>query len=228
LTTLASYTTEGVVYATHSVGLARSLSERVYSFQLQERRSVVSLFEQTPNYPEFIGEMSFSSYRELGFENLLLVEGVHEVRTVQQLMRKLGTDHKTVIIPLGGRQLIRGGLDHEFQELKRLSDKIAVLVDSERSSADTDAIPEVKAFAQMCHALEFSVHITGLRAVENYFSAAAVKAAKGPEYEALSPYQLLRAAQRPWGKEDNWRIAMYMTREELLNTDIGQFLANLS
>jgi len=54
LTSLASYVIEGVTFATHSVGLARSTADRVYSFQKDGYRSVAKPFEQTPNFAEFV------------------------------------------------------------------------------------------------------------------------------------------------------------------------------
>jgi ABC-type Mn2+/Zn2+ transport system ATPase subunit len=68
LTTLAAYTTDGVIYATHSLGLARATADRIYSFQKHGHTSITRIFEQTPNYVEFVGELSFGGYRELGFD----------------------------------------------------------------------------------------------------------------------------------------------------------------
>ena len=132
LTSLTSYTKHGVMFATHSLGLARASSDRVYSFQKDGYRSFAKPFEQTPEFAEFVGEMSFSSFKEMGFDTILLVEGVTEVKAVQQFLRALKKDHQIVVVPLGGGQLIRGGVQAELAELKRLSDHIAVLIDSER------------------------------------------------------------------------------------------------
>src|SRR6185295_7592740 len=71
LTSLAAYTEYGVVFASHSVGLARAVSDRIYTFQKIGDSGTVKLFEQTPNFAEFIGEMSFSSFKEIGCDRML-------------------------------------------------------------------------------------------------------------------------------------------------------------
>ena len=136
LTTLASYSTVGLMFATHSMGLARAVGTRLYSFRrVKEGRSQVRDFEATPRYAEFIGELGFSGYQELGFDKILLVEGPTEVTTFQQFLRLLGKDHKIVILPLGGASLINKDLGEQLSELKRISKNIAAVIDSERPSA---------------------------------------------------------------------------------------------
>ncbi|MDB6031003.1 MAG: hypothetical protein JWM16_1341 [Verrucomicrobiales bacterium] len=62
LTTLASYTQDAVIFATHSIGLARVMSDSLYTFKKINHVATVRPFAQTPNYAEFLGEMSFSSF----------------------------------------------------------------------------------------------------------------------------------------------------------------------
>ena len=88
-----------------------------------ENSSHIKPFEQTPNYAEFIGEMGFSSFKEMCCDTILLVEGVTEVKSVKQFLRQLGKDHTIVLIPLGGRQFITSGRQAELAELGRLSKK---------------------------------------------------------------------------------------------------------
>lgn len=89
LTSLASYASIGIIFATHSIGLARATSEQIYSFQKEEEEnSMVKTFEESLNYTEFLGEMSYSSYTSMGFNKILLVEGITDVRTFQQFLRK--------------------------------------------------------------------------------------------------------------------------------------------
>src|SRR5204863_5620738 len=66
LTSLGSYAKEGVVFATHSIGLARTVGDRIFSLRKDDEAVKCTLFEQTPNYAEFVGELSFSSFKELG------------------------------------------------------------------------------------------------------------------------------------------------------------------
>src|SRR6185312_17145221 len=109
----------------------------------------------------FVGEMSFSSFKEVGCDQILLVEGVTEVKAVQQFLRALRKDHTTVLLPLGGSQLIRGGVQQELQELTRLSSNVGVLIDSERESSSAALSRERQAFVADCQALGFKVQITG-------------------------------------------------------------------
>jgi len=225
LTSLASYATNGVIFATHSIGLARSAAEHVYSFQKKQGRAVVRPFEELRNYAEFAGEMSFSSFKDMGFNALLLVEGIKDVKPVMQLLRNIRKDHRVVVLPLRGDELARGDAEHELSELKRISDKVFALVDSERSSQDESPIPARVGFEATCRSLGITVCVTKRRALENYFTDTAVKAALGDDFQALGPYQRLSDAARPWSKDKNWRIARAMATDSLANTDVGDFLA---
>ena len=227
LLALGQYAAVGCVFSTHSVGLARSVAQRIYSFKRTEQGTVVRPFEATPNYVEFLGELSFSAFKELGHDRLLLVEGVNDVKVIQQFLRLVGKDHTTVILPLGGNQLAAGGREAELNELKRLSNNINVIVDSERETAEAAPDPRRSAFAETCRQLGFNVHITGRRALENYFTDRAVKAALGDSFSALQPYQLLKAGVNPWSKSDNWKIARQMTIAELSETDLGLFIERM-
>jgi energy-coupling factor transporter ATP-binding protein EcfA2 len=227
LTSLASYASEGIIFATHSLGLARTLGDRLYSLKRETDGINCKLFEQTPNYAEFVGELSFSSFKELGYSQILLVEGVSHVRTIQQFLRKINKDHQVVILPLGGDQLAKADMEIELAELKRITSNVAVLVDSERVSADTEPAARRKSFEESCHRLGFKVCLTKLRATENYLSDRAIKLVKGDKYNALSQYQKLEESQQPWAKHENWRIAREMSWTEIETTDIGIFLASL-
>lgn len=229
LTSLASYAAEGVVFATHSIGLARSIGDRIFSLQKRGSSVVCRPFEQTPNYAEFLGEMSFSSFKELGFERILLVEGVTDVKTTQQFLRLLNKDHKVVVLPLGGDQLAKGNVELELAELARITSpgNIAALVDSERGSAGAAPMAARTLFEQSCKKLGFKVRLTQLRAIENYLSERAIKEELGPSFNALGPYETLKASSSPWDKRESWRIARRMKWPELESTDVGEFLASL-
>jgi ABC-type lipoprotein export system ATPase subunit len=227
LTSLASYATDAIVFATHSIGLARSNASRIYSFQNKYGSSIVKPFEQTPNYAEFVGEMSFSSFKELGCDRVLLVEGVSDVKVIQQFLRMLRKDHKIVILPLGGSQLIRAGVESELYELTRISSRIATLIDSERTSAEADPPESRRDFAKGCKKLGMDVCLTKRRATENYFSEKAIKKAFGDGLAALGPYDSLKDNPNGWRKSDNWRIAREMEFSEIEETDLGEFLLAL-
>lgn len=227
LTSLTSYTTYGVMFASHSIGLARAVSDRIYTFQKSNDCAYVKPFEQITNFSEFVGEMSFSSFKGIGCDRILLVEGVTEVKTIQQFLRHLRKDHSTVLIPLGGSQMIRGGVQQELYDLTRLSNNITVLIDSERESENEPLSKDRKEFINDCETLGFKTHATKFRAIENYFCERAIKEEKGDSFRALGPYEKLASAAQGWAKSDNWRMARRMTRDELLTTDVGAFLKRI-
>ncbi|MHB1287654.1 MAG: ATP-dependent nuclease, partial [Leptospirales bacterium] len=226
LTSLASYAKNGTIFSTHSIGLARAISDKIYSFIRKKGSStVVRDFQQkSVDYLEFLGEMSFSAYPDLGFERILLVEGITEVRTFQQFLRKLKKDHEIVILPIGGNQLIKGDTALELKELTRLSNNIAVIIDSELISSNEDISMDRKKFKQICESFGFNILITQRRATENYLSEPAIQKVKGSRYKALGEYQKLNEADFPWSKSENWKIAREMELSELKGTDLLEFL----
>src|SRR5260370_14179277 len=189
LTTLGSYASEGVIFSTHVLGLARASAERIYSLQKkQDGSSQVRLLEKTARLPEFLGELSFSGYQELGFDKVLLVEGATDVKTFQQFLRKYGLDHKVVIVPLGGSQLINSSRDLELQELKRISENLFAVVDSERSATGQDLKPDRQRFLESCKKVVIPSLLLQPRAIENSFTVRDVKHFKGDAYRSLAPF----------------------------------------
>jgi predicted ATPase len=228
LTTVGSYATDGVVFGTHSIGLARTVGQNIYALRrLREGVSEMWPLQRTPRLPELLGELSFSGYRELGFQKVLLVEGPSDVTTVQQFLRKRNLDHKILLLPLGGSTLINAGRDAELAELTRISNDIHVLIDSERAAAAAPLSAERTAFIGSCSALDIQHHVLDRRAMENYLSDRAVKAVMGPSYRALTDFERLKDMSPAWGKQENWRIAQDMTLDELAGTDLGAFIQSL-
>ena len=166
LTSWANHVSFGIVFATHSVGLARRIADRIYTFRLEGQRSIVRLLDDTPNVSEFLGEMSFSAYRELGYKSLLLVEGVSDVRVVMQFLQLLDAQHGIVVFPLGGDALTRGGVDVELAELTRLADHVYALVDSEKKSKKGKPIKSRRDFAALCNKLTIKAHLTERRSLD--------------------------------------------------------------
>ena len=80
---------------------------------------------------------------------------------------------------------------------------------------------------ELCRKLAINCHALNRRAIENYFSDIAVKPIKGQKYRALAQYEALNAAPVAWSKEENWRIARQMTKSEISETDLGDFIAHL-
>jgi len=227
LTALGSYAPKGVLFATHSLGLARSVADRIYTLRRVEGNSVARKFEQTAGYVEFLGEMSFNAFMELGYDSILLVEGVNDVRTVQQFLRLLGKDNRVVVFPLHGNELAAGGREVELAEIRRLSARLFALVDSERTSSGDAPDSSRIAFAEVCKKLGIDVCVTERRAIENYLSDRAVKEVFGAQYSALKPYEQPRDVKPSWGKDASWRAAQRMTKSELGETDVYEFLSRI-
>ena len=228
LTALAKHA-KHVVFASHSMGLART-AEHVYSItrDATETSSEIKSLPDTHSYAELLGEMSFSAYREIGFEQILGVEGVTDVRPIQQFLRLLKLDDKIVVIPLGGAQFITRRREPELGELKRISPSVAILIDSEKKGPAEPLSKERQAFIESCKKLEFNVHVTERRATEHYLTERAIQKVKGEAFEGLTPYQEFDTLRHKWSKGESWKIAEQMTEMEILDTDVGKWLAGLA
>jgi ABC-type cobalamin/Fe3+-siderophores transport system ATPase subunit len=224
LTTLATYARQGTLFSTHSIGLARAAGEIVYSVRrIEPGVSEIRELEGTPRLAEFLGELSLSGYQELGFDKVLLVEGPKDVTAVQRLLRLYGIEHKVVLLTLGGGSLINAQSESQLEEITRLTPNAFALIDSEKSSPGDELGRDRAEFVAACERVGITSHVLERRALENYFVDRAVKSVKGDKYRALGPFELLRDAEHPWGKDENWRIAGAMLREELEGTDLHAF-----
>jgi len=225
LTSLASYAQDGVLFATHSIGLARSVGDYIYSVVKPENSSEVKQFEDTPTYAEFLGELSFSTYQELGMNKILLVEGPTEIKTIQQFLRKMKKDQNCVLLSLGGASMINEKREQELSEIKRITgdtpDSIYCWIDSEKDSNGTKLSTERQQFLDMCGRLSIKAKASDKRAMENYFTESAIQKIKGDKVNALDDYEKLDGR---WGKEENWRIAKEMELGDIKDTDLGEFL----
>ncbi len=225
LTTLASYARQGIMFATHNIGLGRASADRIYALRkIAEGDCHVADFEGMPSLSEFLGELSFSGYRELGFDKVLLVEGSTEVKTMQQLLRLYKKDHITVLLPLGGSQMINAGRETELHEITRISSKVSALIDSERHAAGNALDARRAEFVAACKKVGIPCHVLERRAIENYFADSAVKKVKGDKYRASRPYEKLGDISPVWSKAENWRIARETSQADFENTDLGTFL----
>ena len=227
LTTLASYTTHGVLYSTHSLGLARASSDRTYSVKPSDNGSILRPYERTANYAEFLGSMGIAGLQDIGMNKILLVEGPTDVRTYQQLLRKYGKDREVVILPLGGDSMINGKTTHLLEEVLRLCPNVFAVIDSEKKSREEKLGAGRRAFQENCLALNINLLILGRRATENYLTDRCVKQEFGDAYTALGDFGATSDVPKFWGKTENWRAARKLTREELDQTDIGEFLSAL-
>ncbi len=210
------------------MGLARAGAERVYAVRrLAQSESEVAPLESLPRLSDFVGELGFSGYKELGFERILLVEGPTEVRAMQQFLRLLKKEHRIVMVPLGGASLINGDRELELQELKRISPQIVTVIDSERQSAAAPLSTSRQAFQEVCRRTDIPCHVLERRATENYLSDNAIKKVKGTKYRALSEFEKLEDVAPSWSKSENWRIAREMEIGDIRGTDLLYHLESL-
>lgn len=228
LTRLTSYASHGILFATHSVGLARASAEHIYSVRrYPDSQSEVTDYNSTPRLAELLGELSFAGYKELGFDKILLVEGSTEVKTIQQFLRWYKKEHQIVLLPMGGDQMINPEAGVQLEEIKRISDNVCALIDSERSAPGEELEARRAAFKKLCDDANIKCHVLERRAIENYFPDHAVKKVKGDTYRALQEYEQFKDPFTKWAKSENWQIAKEMVPGDLDNTDLGEFLQSL-
>lgn len=190
-----------------------------------EGKSQLRPFEGVKSYSELMGELQFSQFHDLGFDKILLCEGVTEVKTLRQFLRLWGLDSSVMFVPLGGNALIDPNRKDELTEFKRFGVKIFVLIDSERSTSERTLAKRTK-FIQLCEKLFGVGHAiqTERRATENYFPLRAICTAKRScKYRELGPFEHGESVTPFWGKNQNWRIAAEMTKDDLSNTDLARF-----
>lgn len=227
LTAVASYASYGVLFASHSLGLARTGADQLYSVRRSGGASSVHPWESTPQISELLGELNYASFREIGHERILAVEGMQDVRPIKEILRLLRLEYSTLVIPLGGDEIQSDAAATTISELKRLTGRLYVLLDSERTVEGGPPKAGREKFVEQCKVLNVPVHLTKRRALENYLTDRAVKAGLGPEYSSVEPYQRLKDAAIPWSKRENWRAARELTLEELDGTDLMEFLRSL-
>lgn len=223
--------THGVMFTTHSVGLARTCADTILVVEQDKKgRSSLRPFESVKNYSQLMGELSFSQFHELGFNKLLLCEGVTEVKTLRQILRCWGLDSSLMLIPLGGTALIDAKRHDELSEFNRFGVDVYVLVDSEKENAESPLSDRGK-FIALCEKLFGLGHAvqTDFRATENYFTTEAINAAmRSEKYKPLTPFENSKDSELFWGKNQNWRIAFEMTKQDWQKTDLGKFFDSIA
>ena len=215
---------QGVIFATHSVGLARSAATTILSVKIDGDSARLRKFESTPNFVEFLGEMNYSMYRDLGYEAILLVEGITDVGVFQVILRSLALDHRVVILPVGGDAFLSGTHEVATSEVARLGNNIFGVFDSERTSP-AEALSEKRVrVKEFCATMGIQAHFMDRRAIENYFSRTAINTVYGPDLASFGPY----AKPAPgWKKKRNREVMEAMDPNDFLKTDIGEFLASI-
>ena len=123
--------------------------------------------------------------------------------------------------------MARGDTELELLEVKRISNRVFALVDSERNSSTEPPVARRVAFAETCKRANIPCLITERSAIENYLTEAAVKAAFGNQYRALGRYEPLRNISPAWAKASSWLAAREVSESDLLETDVGRFLKDI-
>jgi hypothetical protein len=135
----------------------------------------------------------------------------------------LGKEHQVVVLPLGGDSLARSGVENELAEIKRITEHVYVLVDSERATEASKPAQRRLDFAESCRSLDFDICVLERRAIENYFTDPAVKSVLGTNARALAPFE----NPKLWPKAADWRIARNMEFRDIASTDLGLFIQRL-
>ena len=214
-----------IVFATHSIGLARTTSEKIISFMNKNGQTLCRDFAESRHQLEMLGEMSFSSWNEIGCDGVLFVEGPHDVRVFSEWLRILGQRDSWAVLPLGGSTTINAAGVDAIVQVKKVHAKVAVVIDSELDSPNGLWQPKRRQFVEGCKQANLICYPTEWKATDNYLSDAAIKKVVGTNGKALLPFEKL--ANHGWGKRQSQKIAANMTREELLATDLGKFLNSL-
>lgn len=223
---LAKYANGPILFATHSIGLARSVADEILSFSMTDGVSKAVPFQRSPSHLETLGEMSFSSWREIGCDGVLFVEGPSEIKVFSEWLRILGLHQRWAILSLGGSETIHATGVDAIKQVLSIHHKVAVIIDSERTGEEAQHEPKREAFEAACLAASIPCHLTERRATENYFTQNAISQAIGKDARALEPFEKLIGQK--WGKRDGLKISANMTLEELEKTDVGKFLQGIS
>jgi ABC-type multidrug transport system ATPase subunit len=223
LTALGEYVQGNVVFATHNIGLARAAADRIYVVE-QDRtsgHSRVSELDDETTLAQVLGELQYGSYSQLGGRRVLMVEGSTDVLVFQQFLKKLNVGHNVIVLPLGGKTMIKSDSAVQLAEVRRICSDVAAVIDSEKESElACDEVPRLN-FQANCRSLSIECHITQRRATDNYLTQRALQAANDDSVRALQPFE--KPPSKSF-KSKAWLAAREMTKDELLDTDVGQFL----
>jgi AAA15 family ATPase/GTPase len=230
ITCLAKYCSYGVIYSTHSIGLARSTADQILSIVATDNGSRINPFDSDHGLLEFAGEMSYSLISEIGFKKILLCEGKTETRALPHFLRLLRKEHDVLLLSMGGSEGITPDAERNLLELKRLNAPIFALIDSEKTKEDEELSETRKKFVDVCNRAGVKIHVLERRAFENYLVDEAIKTVIGENGRALQPFESLKDSKSRnhnmgWNKEKNWKISSRMTLKDLEGTDLSRFLS---
>jgi energy-coupling factor transporter ATP-binding protein EcfA2 len=225
---LASQAKYGILFATHSLGLARMAADKVWVVTKDRDTDVstVSPLADPKTPSELLLGLQYGSFAAIGASHILWVEGPTDAAVFRQWLPKLDLDLKFLVLPLRGTDGIRVECATELSEIKRLGIPVSAIIDSERDSEAAELQKGRMAFVSECEKAQIGVLVTKLRAIENYFDQASIdEAFPDHGYKALAQFE---KGPNGWPKRDNWKIARAMTEEAIRATDIGQFIIKIA
>jgi ABC-type cobalamin/Fe3+-siderophores transport system ATPase subunit len=228
LSLLAPFCKSGVVFSTHSLGLARSVTQSTW--QVYRGTDGFSELQKlaAPDTPiAGLCDLQYSAWRAAGMQMVLAVEGPNDVLIIRHWLRTLDADRQILVAPLlNGDGMATRGVHQCLSDLRLFPTPIAALADSERKRHGGPTADTRGELAKACRDLNIKCLVTERRCIENYLTQSAIdRAFPGKGFAALGPFDDSKSA--PWGKENSWRIAPHMTPEEIRATDVGRFLDDL-
>lgn len=236
ITTLASKAKVGLIATSHSIGLARSTADYIYSLTKDNSTGRIKLSKFGENYSpsiiSAINELGYSQFVELGGNNILLVEGRTDIKSFKEILKKYGIEQHFILMDLGGSNMINGESYEELNELKRLNAKsYSVIVDSEISAEDAELDSKITDFKDICVSLGFNTFLTEVHSTDNYTTQEAINMVIGSNYPVLGKYENLESQERKsnntkWGKSLNWRIFRKMNKSDFAGTELENFILN--
>lgn len=224
LSMIESFASQGVLFCTHSVGLARSASERIYAVTKDKDGSRIEPLTIRSAETAILEDLSYSTFSDVGVKKILLCEGQTDVRVLQHFLRLLKKDHEVAVHCLYGTTLIKSDSQAELAEFKRFNLPVYVLIDSEKPTPTASLEPHRIEFLKNCAALGFTPKALDRRALENYLRERAVKEVKSQKYRELAPFEKLAEVTPAWSKEENSKIAYRMDLGDIAGTDLLTFL----
>ena len=237
ISALATKAKKGLIATSHSVGLARSTADNIYSLTKNKETNKIKLLPYGTNYlptiSNSISEMSYSQFVELGGNHILIVEGRTDIKSFREILRKYRIEQHFIIFDLGGSNMINLESKDEIEEIKRLNAKSYTLIfDSEISQEGEELKPQFAAFKIMCEELGFAVFATDYHSTDNYLNQEVINLVIGDGYPVLGKYESLesdarKSAGTKWPKKHNWKMFRQMSVGDFEGTGLDQFIKEL-
>ncbi len=232
ITSLSRRCNGTLIATTHSIGLARSCGDRIYSLTKQSNSAELRVFgsHYEPTIAQSISELGYSQFVEIGENNILLVEGRTDIKTFREILRKYRVENRFIVISLGGGSFLTKLprlIYDELYELKRLKvNSISVIVDSNKSNAEDILSEEIQNLKNVCNELGFNFFATCRHSTENYITQEAINGLLGSRFTSLGKYENFnkRADNNKWNKSINWKLVEAMKKEDFHGTELNDFI----